>query len=87
MIGLEIALQVLGIVALLLFIYVLVYALQMLKKISPKLDSLLEIVTYYEKFKAVVVDFMEGPGRMYINTAKTIISFIAPLLTRGRKSK
>ena len=87
MIALEIALQVLGIIALILLIYVLVSVLQMLKKISPKLDSLLEIVTYYEKFKVVVVDFMEGPARSYINTAKTIFSFVAPLLTRGRKSK
>jgi len=87
MIGLEIALQILGIIALVLFIYVLGYVMYMLRKVDTKLDSVLEIISYYEKFKMVVTDFMEGPGRMYLSTAKTIFSFIAPLLTRRRKAK
>jgi len=87
MIELQITLQILGIVALLVLITLLGYLLYMLGKINTKLDSILGMITYYEKTKAVVVDFMAGPGQMYINTAKTIFSFIAPLLTRSRKSK
>lgn len=87
MFGLEIALQILGIVALILFIYVLGYALYLLRKIEPKLNSVLEAITYYEKFKEVVVDFMEGPGRKYIGIAKMVLSFVSPLLTRRRKDQ
>lgn len=87
MIELQITLQILGIVALFLFIAVLSYLLYMLGKINTKLDSILEIVTYYEKMKTVVTDFVAGPGKMYINTAKTIFAFISPLLTKRRTSK
>lgn len=87
MIELTIALQILGIITLIVLIALLGYALYLLGKIGKKLDTFLEIATYYEKVKAVVVDFMAGPGKMYLSTAQTIFSFIAPLLTKRRKSK
>lgn len=87
MLGLEIVLQILGIVALILFIYVLGYVLYLLRKVDTKLDSLLEIISYYEKFKVVVTDFMEGPGRKYLDIAKMVLSFVSPLLTRRRKDQ
>jgi len=87
MLGLEIVLQILGIVALILFIYVLGYVLYLLRKVDTKLDSVLELISYYEKFKVVVTDFMEGPGRKYLDIAKMLLSFVSPLLTRSRKAK
>jgi flagellar basal body-associated protein FliL len=87
MLGLEIVLQILGIVALILFIYVLGYVLYLLRKVDTKLDSVLELISYYEKFKVVVTDFMEGPGRKYLDIAKMVLSFVSPLLTRSRKAK
>ncbi len=87
MIELQVTLQILGIIALLLLIGTLGYVLYLLGKISPKLDSLLEIVTYYEKLKVVIVEFMNGPGQMYLTSAKNIFSFLSPLLTKRRKSK
>ena len=87
MLALEITLQIFGIVALGLLIYVLVYLIKMLKRVDTKLDSLLELIGYYEKFKVMVTDFMEGPGRIYLEKARAILSFVVPLLTRRRKSK
>ena len=84
---LQITLQILGVIALVLFIVILVYAVIMLKKISQRLDSILEIVDYYNKAKLVVSDFMAGPGRAYITTIQAVLSFIVPLLTNRRKSK
>ena len=87
MFALQITLQILGIIALMVLIYLMWYLLTMLQKINTKLDSILEMVGYYEKMKVVVIDFMEGPGKMYLNIAQSVFSFVFPLLTNRRKSK
>lgn len=87
MIELQITLQILGVIALMLLIAVLGYVLYILGRFGKKLDSVIEMITYYEKFKVVVVDFIEGPGKMYMSILQTIFSFISPLLTKRRKTK
>lgn len=87
MIELQVTLQILGVIALIILIAVLGYVLYMLGKINQKLDSLLEIITYYEKGKAVVVDFMAGPGRTYLSAIQSVLSVVVPLLTNRRKSR
>ena len=87
MLELQVTIQILGIIALVLVIAVLGYVLFMLGKFNKKLDSLLEILSYYEKTKLVISDFLAGPGKTYLNVAQSVLSFIVPLLTNRRKSK
>jgi flagellar basal body-associated protein FliL len=79
--------QVLIIVVLVLVVAVLGYVMSMLQKVNKKLDTLLEIVTYYEKLREVVIDFANGPGKMYIEIAQSVFSFVVPMLTNKRNSK
>lgn len=87
MLELTVALQVLGIVVLLLLIGVLTYLLIMFSKINKKLDSILEMVTYYERARDTIIAFAEGPGKTYIDIAKTVYNFISPWLTKPSEDK
>jgi flagellar basal body-associated protein FliL len=87
MVELQLVTQVLVIVVLLLLSVVLGYVVFMLNKLNKKLDTLLEILTYYEKLKVIAVDLVKGPGKMYFDIAQSAFSFILPLLTNRQKSK
>lgn len=84
---LQITIQILTIIVLVLFSVVLGYVIYMLHKLSSKLDTLLQIIGYYEKVQAVLKDIANGPGKTYIEIFKTIMSFVAPLLTNNGKAK
>jgi len=87
MIELTVMTQVLGIIALMLLIGVLAYLFFMLGKINKKLDSILEMITYYERTRDALIAFSEGPFSVYLDIAKSVFSFISPLLTKGSNTK
>lgn len=86
MIELQVVLQVLAIIALLLFIGVLVYVFYLLGKVNKKLDTIIEILTYYERVKSIVTDFANGPGKLYLSIFQSVMSYVTPLLTRRKKN-
>jgi hypothetical protein len=59
----------------------------MLNKVNKKIDTLIEIATYYEKIHEVIKSLIDGPGKTYFELFKTGLSFIKPLLTKSGKSK
>ncbi len=84
MIALEIVIQILTIVVLLMLAGVLWYLFTMMQKVNKRLDSLLEILDYYEKIKAVALEFMNGPGKMYIEIFQSVLSFVVPFFTKKK---
>jgi flagellar basal body-associated protein FliL len=84
---LQVITQILIIVVLLLLSVVLGYIIFILNKFNKKLDTLLEILTFYEKLKGIAVDVANGPGKMYLDIAQSVFSFILPMLTNRQKSK
>lgn len=84
---LQITLQILGIIVLVLLTVLLGYLLYQLSRLRKTIDDIVEITEYYEKVKATVADFMDGPARSYLNALQMIVSYISPWLTKRRKSK
>lgn len=87
MLELTITMQVLGIIALLLLIGVLSYLFIMLGKVNKKLDTIIEAITQYERLRDTIKAFAEGPGKMYIDIAKTVFNFVSPWLTKPKEEK
>lgn len=87
MIELQITLQILGIIVLVLLAVALGYVVSMLAKISRKLDSILEIVTFYEKVRDIVGAFFAGPGKTYVDIVQTVLGLVSPKLTKSREDK
>lgn len=86
MIELQITIQILTIIVLILLAGVLGYCLYMLTKVNKKLDTVLEAITYYERVRDVVIEFMNGPGKAYIELFQTVVTFLSPFLFGKKRS-
>lgn len=84
---LQIVIQIFTIIVLFLLAVMLGYLVVMLYKINRKVDTLLEIITYYEKIHEIIKSVVEGPGKKYYEIIKTTLAFVTPLLTKSGKDK